>query len=504
MVNNDKIKFRLNLLLGFISSAFSALQSFWFIPYVKDYLGTTAYGYISVISGLVNTLFVLSSAVGAMGTRFILVTLENNRKSEANEYFNSEFFALLLFSIILLIISIFFSFHLKLIMRIDNSLYKDVQILFIMTVSSFILQLIMSPFSASFFYKNTIFITYIIFILDYMGRVSLTIFMYNHGNRVLWSSSLATDIIYVLGLSYYVRYCQKNIPDLKINFTKFKITKTIELVKSGWWIAMSSAGNMLLSSLNTYFANILCGVFITGIYASIMQFNIVESMLLTVLVNSLLPKMFKMFSGNESNNLFYYTVYSMGITAMFLSIISGGIIVYGTVFMKIWMGNHFGNYPFLILLSVIYLPFTLPSQVLNQSFTVMNKVMIPALLTVFSGIINVVLAIILTKLLKLGIYGIALASLLVQVIRDCVMYPYYFFKVSEFFNFKIMIPFMEAFAGTIIVVVVCLLSKLIIMPDSLIHFVLSILLGGSISLIIIAPLTKFFLGNLLPQDSNKS
>ena len=136
--------------------------------------------------------------------------------------------------------------------------------------------------------------------------------------------------------------------------------------------------------------------------------------------------MFKLFSHNDSKNLFFYTIYSMTLVSLILGVVSGGIVIYGNDFMNIWMGNKFTGYAPLIFLTVAYLPFTLPSQVINQSFTVMNKVMMPAMFTILTGLMNILLSIIFVKLFQWNIYGVALASLVVQVFRDCILFPVIF------------------------------------------------------------------------------
>ncbi|WP_270631070.1 hypothetical protein [Limosilactobacillus mucosae] len=483
--------FQLNIIFGFVNSVVSVVQTFWFIPYIKEYLGTTAYGYISVVNGLSNTLFVLVSAIGSMGTRFILVTLERKYDEESNEYFNTELFAMIVGSLILGIIALVLSFNLGKVMRVDHHFYKEVQVLLILTINTLILQLLASPFSASFFFKNTIYITYILYTLDYLGRITLTVIMFHHNMKVLWSAVLSTNIVYILSLVFYMAYSRHNIPSLSINLYRAKLDKLIELVKSGVWIAVSSAGNMMVSSLNTYFANILCGVFITGIYASIMQFNIMESMVLSVLVNSLLPKMFKLFSHNDSKNLFFYTIYSMTLVSLILGVVSGGIVIYGNDFMNVWMGNKFTGYAPLIFLTVAYLPFTLPSQVINQSFTVMNKVMMPAMFTILTGLMNILLSIIFVKLFQWNIYGVALASLVVQVFRDCILFPCYFYKISMYFDKKMSIPFFAALASIVITIAICFVIRLLIKPTSILAFISSVMIAGGIALSIILCIFNF-------------
>ncbi|MFQ6761231.1 hypothetical protein [Limosilactobacillus reuteri] len=73
-------RFQVNVILGIANGIISALQTLWFIPYIKSFLGNEAYGYVSVINGLVNTLMIISVSVGVMSTRFIVVNLEQGNK----------------------------------------------------------------------------------------------------------------------------------------------------------------------------------------------------------------------------------------------------------------------------------------------------------------------------------------------------------------------------------------------------------------------------------------
>lgn len=198
-------RFQVNVILGIANGIISALQTLWFIPYIKSFLGNEAYGYVSVINGLVNTLMIISVSVGVMSTRFIVVNLEQGNKKKASHYYSTEFFSLLIIGLLISILGIILSFNLRKVMNISSGYYNDVQILFLMTLFSFLIQLISAPFSASFYVKNSLFITYLIFICDYLSRIMMTIFLFSNGEKVIWSSALATDLVYLgMILIYYI------------------------------------------------------------------------------------------------------------------------------------------------------------------------------------------------------------------------------------------------------------------------------------------------------------
>lgn len=471
-------RFQVNVILGIANGIISALQTLWFIPYIKSFLGNEAYGYVSVINGLVNTLMIISVSVGVMSTRFIVVNLEQGNKKKASHYYSTEFFSLLIIGLLISILGIILSFNLRKVMNISSGYYNDVQILFLMTLFSFLIQLISAPFSASFYVKNSLFITYLIFICDYLSRIMMTIFLFSNGEKVIWSSALATDLVYLGMILIYYIYTRKNLPELILSKSLFKIKYLWDVMRSGLWVGISYAGNVMLSSLTTYFSNIFCGVIITGIYSAIMQLNIIENTVLSVLISSILPKMFKLYSNDDNQSLYNYVIDSMILTTLFIGLISSGIVVYGSDFMSLWMGKEFVKYRLLIVLTVIYLPFTLPSQVINQVFTVKNKVAIPAIATLLFGMLNVFLIIIFTKWLNLGIYGIAISAVIVQVLRDDIFYPLYLKNIINRVKWKLSIPFLIGVVYMALGISICFLVKKVIVPNTILSFSLSVIVSG--------------------------
>lgn len=483
MERTYKIKSKINVIFGLLNGAISTLQTLWFIPYVKSYLGTDAYGYIAVINGLINTLTIVSFAIGSMSARFILVELNRGNYEKAKKFFNSDLFALIGLSILTCLVGLLLCFHLKYVMNITDEFVNQVEILFAMTLFSFIVQLIETPFSATIYYTDSVYINYVFFICDYLARIFLTVYLFNNGLVVLWTAALASDIVFFISLIFYVYYKNKVIPTLTVSFSYFDKEYLRKIFGSGIWFSISSAGNTMLTSLNSYFANILCGAFITGIYSAILQFSIIENVILSVLVNTSVAQMFKLYSQEKHKSLFEFIVKVMTSVGIFISIISGGIIVFGNDFMNLWMGSKFTHYNLIIILTCIFLPLTLPSQVINQYFSTANKVKIPAITTVFFVILNAFLAVIFVKAFNLYIYGIILASIATQVIRDIIFYPVYFSKISNIFNKKILIPYIIAVVDLIVVIVLCSVTRSFVGFGNLNDFIIGVFLGGGLSTI---------------------
>lgn len=484
-MNNGNFKSRINTLFGLLNGLVSTIQTLWFIPYLKRYLGTSAYGYITVTNGLINTITVISFAIGSMSARYIVVSLDKENFDDANKYFNSDLFALLLFSGITLLIGIIISFHVTLIMHVSNPYISQVKILFLMTLLSFLMQLVETPFSASIYYTNSIYISYLFFIVDYLARIILTVVFFSNGLKVLWSASFGSDLVYFMALIFFILYQKRRIPQLKVDFSFLRLTYLREILGSGTWFAISSAGNTILSSISPYLSNLLCGAFITGVYSSIMQFSLVENVILGVLTNVAMPRMFNLFSNEKSQSLFKMVINVMLVVSVIISIITSGILIYGEPLLKFWIGSKFDKYNYMIIATTIYLPLTLPSQVINQFFSVANKVKVPAIGTIFFVLINILLAIILVSILHLYIYGIIAASVLTQLLRDVVFYPMYFKATSKYFDISIILPYLVSLASVLIFTILFVTIRSFFFTGSLFSLLTSIILSGLVSLIIL-------------------
>ena len=107
-----------------------------------------------------------------------------------------------------------------------------------------------------------------------------------------------------------------------------------------------------------------------------------------------------------------------------------------------------------------------------------NKVAIPAIATLLFGMLNVFLIIIFTKWLNLGIYGIAISAVIVQVLRDNIFYPLYLKNIINRVKWKLSIPFLIGVVYMALGISICFLVKKVIVPNTILSFSLSVIVSG--------------------------
>ena len=93
-------KSKINIIFSLLNVMVSAIQSLWLLSYVQGIMGVEAYGYIAVVTSVVNMANIITMAFASFTSRFVTVNLHQKKIEQANRYFNSSFFGLLIISVI--------------------------------------------------------------------------------------------------------------------------------------------------------------------------------------------------------------------------------------------------------------------------------------------------------------------------------------------------------------------------------------------------------------------
>lgn len=432
---------------GIICSAISALQTLWYIPFIKKNMGNESYGYIALVNNTINTFTVITLALTSMSTKNIAIELERDNYKEANKYFNSVFFALLFIASNIVVFGIGISMKAESLFNISNSYILQVRSLFLISTFTFFFQIIATPFLGSVYYKNNIYINYLFNIADYCGRILLTICLFGLGIRRIWTAAAATLMVNMLSISVYIFYTKRVTPFLVISKSYVHLQAVRNMISSGIWVSLTKVGSILLDSINTIIANWICGPIMTSIYATISQLETMVVVMLHVLISCFLPGLYKCYGEYCKDRIFEYTVESMKTIGYVTGILVGGIIVFGKVFIQLWLGNDYLQYFYMLVLSVIYLPLSLPCEMINQVCITENKIKEPAIATIILGVANIILIYIFSGILHNGIMGILISKIIILTIRGVLYYTYYFFQIMGIKNWNILYCYVVSVAS---------------------------------------------------------
>ena len=418
-------QFKRNFSISMISMIVQFVQSLIVTSYVQRAIGVEAYGYIAVVVNIVNVAGILTVSLTSVSSRYMVIELQKGDTNSSKRLFSTICLAILCVSCICVLFFVFLSTNLTRVMVISPEYINEVTILVILVGADFIVQLVQVPYLSVYYYEERLYIYYFLVIFTNCTKICSAVLIFSIWKPVVWAVYMGALISDGIAFLVYFFHVKKKYRYLVIKRTLFNLVQLKKILKSGVWVSISKLAAILLSTCSTYLVNIFISAYMAGIYGSIAQLQSILSFMTIAIVNVYLPHMYKLYAENKHNMLIAYTEKGLKVISSILGIVVGGLIVFGNEFMSIWITEDYIKYSLLIILSVCSLHVTYSAELINQLLITVNKTKFPAIISVIAGIFNVLGAVLLMEVTGNGIYGIAIAQLIVGVVRAGIILPLY-------------------------------------------------------------------------------
>ena len=225
----------INIIASFVAFGVSMGINFFLSPYIVKTVGTEAYGFVQLANNFINYFSILTIALNSMSSRFISVSYFKNDLLEANEYFSSTFFSNLIISICLIPILIFLIINLEIFIKVSPNLSNDVKILMAFMMFNFLIGLLATNLSISYYVKNKLYISSLINIAGYIIRAVLLYILFAFCKSSIIYVGIVTFIVTCFTQIMNIYFTKKMIPELKIKKKYFNLNKVKEMISSGIW-----------------------------------------------------------------------------------------------------------------------------------------------------------------------------------------------------------------------------------------------------------------------------
>jgi O-antigen/teichoic acid export membrane protein len=285
----------------------------------------------------------------------------------------------------------------------------------------------------------------------------------------------------------------------------FSITRLKEVIASGIWRSIQSAGEMLLSGFDL----LICNIFINPTAMGVLALSKVLPMLVQGLnwqmAASFGPKLTIDYAKADRETLWRDLRRAFKITSVIGTIPLAGIIVFGREFFELWVPSQDANVlQVLSILACFWMALVAGIQPAGNAFVATNKVKPQALSVIISGVVNIVAVLIVLQLTDHGIYAIAATSVAIGLARN-LLYTipaaarYLGFKWSKFY-----IGVLYSMTCTAIVLALGNIVKLAINPGNWLMLIIAVAITVVLSLVIsgVVVFSKSELRSLLASTSN--
>ena len=451
---SEKKQVARNLAVYILASGSKMLIGLWLAPYLIKHLGHAAYGFIPIAAILTEYIGIITNAIDAAIARYLLINIEREKWDDANRVFNTSFFSNTSLAFLQIPFLALIVFNLSNIFVIPKELLEDVIDLCIFSMAGYSLSIISSVFGTSMFAKNRLDLSRMTEFIAVIVRIALVVILFTVDRPLLLYVGLAKFSAAVVRTTISIYYWRKLTPKLHIKFSYFDRSRLKAIMSMSGWLIVNYVGVLLFLKLDLFIVNKFVGVGEAGKYAAIMQWSNVIRTFAIMLSMVTTPLVLAAYAKKEYERLTFITLFSMKFLGSGAAIIVGIIVVQSEALLNIWIGPEVSDvFPVMVLL-LVHLPIGMSVLVLGTIFTAYNKVRLPGILTLFSGVVNLGLAIFLAK--RFGIYGVAIAGLLVQTLMSTLFTSIYAAKVMQRRFTLYLFPVLKSIVATGMVILLAL------------------------------------------------
>ena len=416
----------INMIANLIAFGVQFAINMFLTPYIIKHLGNEAYAFVPMSNNIASYASIITVALSSMSARFISVEYNRGNMKDANMYFNSVLVANVILALFLTIPSVLVVAFSGDILNIPEGLHIDVGITLGFALASMLVTVFFSVYSNVYFVKNR---------LDIKARNNIWGNVMKVLVLLLCFGFLPPRIYYITGTMFLVTLgccmvsmydTRRLLPEIKVGLSEFRKKAVITLLSCGIWNSVNQLSSVLLSALDLLLANVLVGASASGMYAVAKTVpNFIQS-LLGVMVAVFIPEFTTLYAQERREELLQSINFSVKMLGATITLPIAFLLVFGEEFFRVWVPTQDAvMLQGLSVLTVIPLVVSGGINTLFNVFTVTNRLKIPSIVLLISGLMNTGTTVVLMKYTNLGVWSIPLVSCVILIVKNLTFTPVY-------------------------------------------------------------------------------
>ncbi|MFD2442776.1 lipopolysaccharide biosynthesis protein [Bacillus sp. CGMCC 1.16607] len=423
---DNKKQLSINLIANLMSFSIGIGVSFILTPFLIEHVGKEAYGFFPLANNFVTYMNLVVLALNSMAARFIMLEVMKKDLLQANIYFNSVFYSNMIMVTLLAIPLCLIIFFIDRFLHVPQSLHNEIQILFSFIFLTFLITVLGSVFQVATLAMNRIDIRSYQDIVQSGLKGGLFLFLFTIFTPSIYYVGIVSLSVSVIGTFISIYLTNRLLPGLSLSVSYFRMKAVKELLSSGVWVSLNQLSVVLLTGLDLLLANLFFGAAKAGEYSIAQTVPIFLVFLIGMIVGVFVPPLAARYAENDIGGLVREVHFSCKVLSVLISVPISGFIVFGDDFYRLWVPGEDAEY--LHVLSIIMMgPYFINGSIniLFNVNTILNKVKLPSIMLLVSGVVNVGLVFILIQFTNLGLLAIPISSSIISVLRNLMFTPIY-------------------------------------------------------------------------------
>ena len=470
-VSNRQIS--INMVANIVSYSANIIISFILTPFLINTLGKETYSFYPIANTIVGYMSVLTNAMNSMASRFVTVSLVQDKKEDANKYFSSTLAANLILSAFLLIPMTIVVAFLDSFMEVPINSVAAIKGLFALVFSAAIVNITASVFGIATFAKNRIDLRSLRELVTAIFRLLLFFVFYKFLTPSIIYVGIVTLAVAAVNIVFQYCYTRVLLPEIKLNRRYISSSHTKELLGSSCWNAVNTFGNTLLAGMSMILANIFYGATASGSYSIVNTVPQFINGVIVMLVGVFYPVITYKYAQNDKAGLVQEIKRAQNLIGLFGCAVISVFSALATEFFALWTPRE--NAAFLSQISFLTI---IPHFIITCMWSltnlnvVMNKVKIPAIYTLCSGVANILIAYLTYKLWHPGLVSLPIISSFLQVLWVGAFIPQYACRNLEVKWYTFYPALIKALlCSTVVMILISLIKKYFVL-NSWVKFII--------------------------------
>lgn len=399
-------------------------------PYLINHLSISVFGVVQFSQNFIAYLTIVSLVIQTAMGRHLSIAIGKNQHDRANEVFNIGFWAILSFCIILVPTGLILSQYLPIYLGVSVDEYNAVSIFFGWVFVS-VATLTLSAFFLVVTYSlNRIEIKSLVEIFSRISKIVFVVILFMLLSPAIENVGIAFWVSSVLTLFLAYFSFKSLAPYLRISHPK-------NLVRSDWKPVLTSSGWVFITQLSGLLfiqteLIVIGGVYGTeslGQYAALIIWVILFRSFASAVSGVLNPVFFKQASVDDPDSMLSLALFSMKVIGGCIAIPLGFVLVFSESILSIWISPEFGSLAPILCVLLIHLIVNLTILPLMGVQVALDKVKTPAIVSLFLGVLNVILMVCVSIYTNFGIIFIAIVGALVLTLKNGIFTVFYNSKI---------------------------------------------------------------------------
>lgn len=406
-----------NLVANMAGHVTSMAAGLFFTSYLVKTLGIDGYALVPLATALSAFMGPLTQALNAAAARDLTMALARDDAEGASVAFNSAMAGTLVLTLAMGAFALPVALFPAWFFRIPDGLEDSARGLLVMSVLGYLLTTAASPYEMATYARNRFDLRSGIAVGGTLFRIATTfvaITTFGADPRHVGLGMLASAV-FSAAMAWFAS--QAMLPGVGLRVAHVSRAALRRFLHTGTWTLVLQIGTVLFLSVDVVAVNRVIGPRESGYYALAITWTNVLFTLATIMGGVFGPQILAAYARDDKDAFVDQARRAVRAVALLIPLPIALVAGLSTSLFRVWQGPDFVHLAPLLAALTLPLLLALPYNPLNAVFMATDRMRLPALTQLGAGLAKLLLAYALMAWTGLGMYGMAVAGMVLMVLR---------------------------------------------------------------------------------------